>query len=211
MDMQKCTVYVRAYKRTTIEEKQKVKIGDVADIAAPPMVKATVDNMQIYNIPDTKHKGKFVITIIDIINKIWSNYPNADVQSVGDPDVVIEYHPKVTKPNTILEWCKVIGVAIIVFAGALVAIMTYNTDTSLGETFIIINRIFTGKEVKQPNLITVPYAIGIATGVIYFFNHLGRKKITEDPSPMQVEIAMYERDAEDTEIDNLTDKRRGEP
>lgn len=211
MDMQKCTVYVRAYKRTTIEEKQKVKIGDVADIAAPPMIKATVDNMQIYNIPDTKHKGKFVITIIDIINKIWSNYPNADVQSVGDPDVVIEYHPKVTKPNNILEWCKVIGVAIIVFTGALVAIMTYNTDTSLGETFIIINRIFTGKEVKQPNLITVPYAIGIATGVIYFFNHLGRKKITEDPSPMQIEIAMYERDAEDTEIDNLTDKRRGEP
>lgn len=191
--------------------KKKVKIGEIADIAAPPIVRKKVEDMQIYSIPDTEHKGKFVLTIIDIINKIWSQYPNADVQSVGDSDVVIEYHPEKTKPNAVLEWCKVIGVAIIVFAGALVAIMTYNTDTSLGETFIIINRIFTGKEVKQPNIITVPYAIGIATGVIYFFNHLGRKKITEDPSPMQIEIAMYERDAEDTEIANLTDKRRGEP
>lgn len=211
MDMQKHTVYVRAYKRTTIEAEKQVKIGDVADVAAPPIVKATIDNMQIYTIPDTHQKGKFVITIIDIINKIWSNYPNADIQSVGDPDVVIEYHPKVSKPNSIWEWCKAIAVAIIIFAGATVAIMTYNTDTSLGKTFIIINRILTGKEVDAPNLITIPYAIGIATGVIFFFNHLGRKKITEDPSPMQVEIAMYERDAEDTEIENLTDKRRGEP
>ena len=89
--------------------------------------------------------------------------------------------------------------------------MTYNTDTSLGKTFIIINRIFTGREVDTPNLITIPYAIGLATGVLFFFNHFGKRKITEDPTPMQVEIAMYEKDAEDSEIDSLTDKRRGEP
>ena len=167
--------------------------------------------MQIYAIPETHKKGKFVITIIDIVNKIWSQYPNADVQSVGDPDVVIEYHPKISKQNSILEWIKAIAVAIIIFAGATVAIMTYNTDTSLGKTFIIINRIFTGREVDTPNLITIPYAIGLATGVLFFFNHFGKRKITEDPTPMQVEIAMYEKDAEDSEIDSLTDKRRGEP
>ena len=211
MDMQKHTVYVRAYKRTTIEAKKQVKIGDIADIAAPPTVKGVVDNMQIYAIPETHKKGKFVITIIDIVNKIWSQYPNADVQSVGDPDVVIEYHPKISKQNSILEWIKAIAVAIIIFAGATVAIMTYNTDTSLGKTFIIINRIFTGREVDTPNLITIPYAIGLATGVLFFFNHFGKRKITEDPTPMQVEIAMYEKDAEDSEIDSLTDTRRGEP
>lgn len=211
MDMQKHTVYVRAYKRTTIEAKKQVKIKDVADIAAPPEVKAVVDNMQIYAIGDTDKKGKYIITIIDIINKIWSYYPNSDVQSVGDPDVVIEYHPKESKPNSLIEWIKTIAVAIIVFAGATVAVMTYNTDTSLGKTFIIINRILTGREVDRPNLITIPYSIGLATGVLYFFNHLGKKKITEDPTPMQIEISMYEQDAEDTEINNITDERRGEP
>lgn len=211
MNMQKCTVYVRVYKRTTIQAQTHVKIGQIADVAAPPKDKAVIDNMEIFTIPDTDRKGKFVVTIINVVNKILSQYPNADVQSVGDPDAVIEYHPKKLKENTPLEWLKAIAVSVVLFSGAVIGVMTYNTDTSLGQTFVIINRILTGEEVQTPNLITIPYAIGMAVGVVFFFNHFGRKKITEDPSPMQVEIGLYETNAEDTEIQNLTDKRRGEP
>ena len=211
MDMQQCTIYLRLYKRKTVEHQKWITIKDIADVAAPPDVKARVEAMKIFSVPDLTHKGKYLITIVELINDIWQQYPKADIQSIGDPDVIIEYHPKVTKEKNLIEWLKVIAVCIIIFAGAMVAIMTYNTDTSLGQTFIIINQMMTGEEVEQPFLITIPYSLGITAGVLGFFNHFGRKKITDDPTPMQVEMKKYEKDVEDCEIETITDKRRGEP
>ena len=132
-------------------------------------------------------------------------------RSVGDPDVVIEYRKDRPKSHDVWEWIKVAGLCLVVFAGATVAIMTYNTDTSLGKTFVILNRIFTGRQEEQPYLLTIPYSLGIATGILVFFNHFGFKKVTDDPTPMQVEIKKYEKDVEDCEIESITDKRRGEP
>lgn len=211
MDIQEVTIYLRAYKRKTVEAKNWISIGEVADVAASPEVKVNVETMKIFCVPEPDKKGKYIITIIEIINRIWKEYPKADIQSVGDSDIVIEYQPKPTKPKDAWEWVKVIGVCIIIFAGACIAIMTYNTDTSLGKTFIILNQMFTGETVEQPFLLTIPYSIGITTGIIVFFNHIGFRKITEDPTPMQVEMKKYEMDVEDCEIETITDRRRGEP
>ena len=211
MDMQECTIYVRAYKRKTLQGVTSTTIKDLADIAAPPEVKAKVDTLRIFFVPDCTKNGRYIVTIIDIINAIWQEYPKADIQSVGDPDVVIEYVKKKQKNHNIWEWIKVAGLCLIVFAGATVAIMTYNTDTSLGKTFVILNRIFTGKQQEQPYLLTIPYSLGITAGILIFFNHLGFKKITDDPTPMQVEMKQYEKNVEDCEIESITDKRRGEP
>lgn len=211
MDMQQVTIYLRAYKRKTVEAQKWLNIGEIADVAAPPEVKAKIDAMKIFCVPEPDKKGKYVITIIEIINRIWKDYPKADIQSLGEPDIVIEYQPKPTKPKDIWEWVKVLGVSIIVFAGAGIAIMTYNTDTSLGKTFIILNQMFTGEAVEQPYLLTIPYSIGITAGIIVFFNHIGFHKITEDPTPMQVEMKKYEKDVQCCEIETITDHRRGEP
>ena len=211
MDMQQCTIYIRLYKRKTIEVKPTVTIGELVDIAASEEIKKKVANMEIFCVPDTTCDGRYIVTIMNIIYEILKEYPKADIQSIGDSDAVIEYHHKSIKPKSVLEWLKVIGVCIIIFAGAFSAIMAYNTDISLGEMFITIHRMITGQEVEQPYFLTIPYSIGISVGVIVFFNHLGFRKITEDPTPMQVEMKKYEQDAEDCEIESITDRRRGEP
>lgn len=211
MNMQKCTIYIRAYKKKSVDLNQSIQIKDVADVAAEPIIKATVDQMKVFCVPEPGKSGRYIITIIDIINAIWQVYPNADIQCLGEPDMIIDYKAKPIKQNTLWEWIKALSMCIIVFAGAAIAIMTYNTDTSLGKTFIILNRLFTGREVQQPVWLTVPYSIGIAAGIILFFNHIGMRKITDDPTPMQVEIEKYEQDVEDAEIESITNKRRGEP
>lgn len=211
MDMQQVTIYLRAYKRKTVEAQKWVTIGEIADVAAPSEVKAKVDAIKIFCVPEPDKKGKYIITIIEIINRIWKDYPKAEIQNLGEPDIVIEYQPNPTKPKDIWEWVKVLGVCMIVFTGACIAIMTYNTDTSLGKTFIILNQMFTGEAVEQPFLFTIPYSIGITVGIIVFFNHIGFRKITEDPTPMQVEMKNYEMDVENCEIATITDRRRGEP
>jgi len=211
MDMQQCTIYIRMYKRKTIEVKKWVTIGEIADVSASGEVKSKVAAMKIFCVPDTQEDGRYIVPIIDVIESILKEYPKADIQSVGDADTVIEYHKKPIKPKDVAEWLKVIGVCIVIFAGAFMAIMAYNTDISLAETFITINRMITGEEVQQPYLLTIPYSLGISVGVLIFFNHLGFRKITQDPTPMQVEMKKYEQDVEDCEIETITDRRRGEP
>lgn len=211
MDMQKCTIYLRMYKRKTIQGKSSVSIGEIADVSASPTVKANVEAMKIFFVVEPHKNGRFNITIIQVIDRICKQYPNADIQSVGDPDTVLVYEAHPVTQHNIYEWIKVTCVSIIVFAGAFIAIMTYNTDTSIGKTFGILNQMLTGDTATQAGYITIPYSIGIMVGVIIFFNHVGFKKITDDPTPMQIEMKDYEKRAEDCEIESIADKRRGEP
>ena len=44
------------------------------------------------------------------------------------------------------------------------------------------------------SVLEISYSIGLALGIILFFNHFGRKKITSDPTPIEVEMYKYETD-----------------
>lgn len=210
MDMQQCTIYLRLYKRKTVEVQSWITLGEIADIAAPSEVKAKLSALKIFCVPDTTEDGRYIITIMELIEAILKEYPKADIQSIGDPDTVIEYHQKPIKPKDLAEWLKALAVCVIIFTGACIAVMTYNTDVSMAKTFITLNQMITGEVVEQPYFLTIPYMIGISTGVILFFNHIGFKKITQEPTPMQVEMKKYEKDVEDCEIESITDRRRGE-
>ena len=50
------------------------------------------------------------------------------------------------------------------------------------------------------------YSIGLAIGITVFFNHVGKKKITPDPTPMQVEMRKYEMDIDTAFIKNAERK-----
>jgi stage V sporulation protein AA len=55
-----------------------------------------------------------------------------------------------------------------------------------------IYELVTGVRNDHPLLLQIPYSIGIGIGMMVFFNHLFRKKINEEPSPLEVEMFMYE-------------------
>lgn len=209
--MKKQTVYIRVYKKTVIQEQTIVRIKDISDITASPQFKNHIEGLQVFKIPKSSEKGKYLVTLIDIIRVILSVYPDINIQNVGDPEVLIQYQPKAPKENSFIEWIKVIGVSMVIFFGAMVAIMAYTKDTSLDRTFTVLNKILTGEEVKNPLWITIPYSIGIAVGIITFFNHVGKKKLTDDPSPMQIEIYEYEENVENSEIDSIITQKRGQP
>jgi stage V sporulation protein AA len=208
--MKQQIIYIRAYKKTTVYKKPAVYLKDIAETSCCGSIKNQLDNVSVFKIPKPAQKGKYLITIIDVIRSILSVYPEAMIQNVGEKDILIEYLPKLTQESPVKEWVKAALISIIVFAGATIAIMAYSTDTSLPKTFSILNEIFTGEEVENPIFITIPYSIGIAIGIVAFFNHIGTKKITDDPSPMQIEINKYEEDVENSMVDSMTDKKRGE-
>lgn len=57
-----------------------------------------------------------------------------------------------------------------------------------------IYTMITGDEVPQPLLFQIPYSIGLGLGMILFFNHFFRKRLNEEPSPLEVEMFNYQQD-----------------
>ena len=41
-------------------------------------------------------------------------------------------------------------------------------------------------------VLEITYSIGIGLGVLFFFNHFGHMTITDDPTPMQIQMRLYE-------------------
>jgi stage V sporulation protein AA len=50
----------------------------------------------------------------------------------------------------------------------------------------------TGIHDKHPLLLQIPYSIGIGAGMILFFNRLFKRRFNEEPSPMELEVFLYQ-------------------
>jgi stage V sporulation protein AA len=57
------------------------------------------------------------------------------------------------------------------------------------------------KQVKG-SLLEISYAVGLPLGIIIFFNHFSKMKAGKDPTPMQVQLRLYEADLDETLIEN---------
>lgn len=200
-------VYIKAYKKTTIYAKKIITVKDIAEVAAPSDIGNSIEDINILEIQDNKKKN-YVISIIDIIKAIHKEYPNIDVDNVGEQNSIIEYAPHETEENPFLTFLKVLSVCCILFAGGGIAIMTFHTDAALPDVLKQLYELFTGVKTNKPYWIQVPYSIGIAVGIIVFFNHFSSKKITDDPTPIEVEMDSYEDSVEDCIIDSLIEEKR---
>ena len=56
-------------------------------------------------------------------------------------------------------------------------------------------------------LLSVPYSIGLGFGIIIFFNHFSKLTLTEDPTPIEIEMTTYEKETNASIIDFLEKKR----
>ena len=83
--------------------------------------------------------------------------------------------------------------------------MTFNTDVDIPKLFERISSQFTS-DPRGLAILEVTYSVGIGIGVVFFFNHFGKWKITEDPTPMEVEMRLYENDIQTTLIENYSRK-----
>lgn len=202
-------VYIKPYKHNKMEGRQQILIKDIASVSAPKHLKLAIENICLFK-PQVTKLTHFVISTLKIVEAIHKEFPDVAVRNVGEIDCIIEFNPIKPKPHPIWEWVKLALVCTIIFAGATVAIMAYQIDVSMAKTFTALYKVFTGKVSDSPAWITIPYAIGMPLGVITFYNHFGIKKLTEDPTPVQVEINSFEDQVQDTIIDIVTAKKRGQ-
>ena len=56
-------------------------------------------------------------------------------------------------------------------------------------------------------LLSIPYSIGLGMGIIIFFNHFSKFSLTDDPTPIEIEMTTYEKETNASVIDFLEKKR----
>ncbi len=201
-------IYIKAAKRNTIIAKKTVILRDIATLEGKDLkVIQKLYDCQIMKIPNDKTKN-YLISILDIIRCIQDKYENLIIHNVGEQDIIVSYKKQINKPNPWLKFFKVLSICLILFAGGGIAIMTFHTDAALPDVFVNLYQIFFGEKGEPlPYLIEIPYSIGLVVGIIVFFNHFSTVHITEDPTPIEVEMRLYEKDVEDCIIESLHNER----
>ena len=198
------TVYVKA-DRNSVCHDPKIKIQDVMSVqCSDPAICAGIKNKTLYTFKKeetSKKKRIEVFSILNVIDMILADYPDVEVVSYGEQDFVVEYVAAPIAPKW-LECLKIIVLCIVIFLGSGFTIMAFNNDVSVGEVFDRFYRQIMG--VDKPNVTEIElfYCLGLAVGICVCFNHVGKKKITSDPTPIQVEMRKYEKDVDTTFIEN---------
>ncbi len=183
------TVYVRLRHRIQVQPNEVITIGKLALIVANKELRERLRSIKIHQI-QPKDKSMVVIDVMHVLKEIHKFNPNLDVQTIGAAQTIIEvvYEKKKLSPLLFfLVW-------VLLFIGAGLAIMNFHEDVSMQQVHQRIYRIVTGDENPQPLLLQIPYSFGLGLGMILFFNHLFKKRINEEPSPLEVEIFNYQLD-----------------
>ena len=142
---------------------------------------------------EEKDKGRRVVSALFVISLLQQDNPNLEVESIGAPETVVE-QVKVSRYPGFWQVCKIVFVCCICFFGAAFTIMAFHNDIGIREVFGQIYELLTGQEPQSVTALEIAYSIGLALGILVFFNHIGGRRITSDPTPIEVEMRKYETD-----------------
>lgn len=205
--MSQTEVYLNV-KEITVVRTKKVQLKDVADLWCEDSHLANrLNALTIKTIREDKD-WRYVESVLDIIRLISETAPGTQVNSVGKVDYIIDYHrPK--RPSYAWEWLKTLFVCAVCFFGAAFAIMTFNNDVDVTKVFGEIYYVVTGQQSDGFTILEVSYSVGLAVGIMGFFNHFSKWKINTDPTPLEVEMRLYEDNISKTLIQNAGRKESG--
>ena len=155
--------------------------------------------LKICKLSNGKNARK-VISVMKIVELMDQAFPNIHVENIGETDVVVERIEREQMPKW-KEFLKIAFVSGITFFGTAFTIMAFHNDIGITDLFDGIHQMITGVESSGHSILEFSYSVGLCIGIIVFFNHIGGKRITKDPTPIEVEMRIYEDEVNQTLID----------
>ena len=149
---------------------------------------------------DPGKPGRYVFSVTDLIELIQKKEENLDINAIGEASFIVTYQEETGK-SELWAWIKAAVICLATFFGTAFAIMSFNNDVDVTKLFEQIYLQMTGNQSNGFTVLEVTYSIGIGAGVLFFFNHFGRIRIDQDPTPMQVQMRVYEDDVNATVIE----------
>mgnify|MGYP002801630245 CR=1 FL=1 len=202
------TLYIQTDKNMQVTS-EKVHLMDIAQLScSDSRILNRCRVLKVASLPAGKY-GRYPVSIIEVIRKIQQAEKNLEIVHVGEAEFLLTY-TALEKKGQAAAWIKTIFVCLLTFFGTMFSIMTFNTDVDVEGLFEQIHTQFTGKPSDGFSALEISYSLGIGVGVVCFFNHFGRRKLTEDPTPLEVEMRAYE-DQVDTTIIEQEKRKQQDP
>ena len=187
--------------------KPDVTLGDLLNMeCTDKLMLAKARTLKIVRLKKSGRQ-RCVVSVLKIISCIHEKFPQADVQNLGETDIIVTYEDQKT-PALAWHIIKTAFVAAVTFFGAAFSIMAFNNDVDVTKLFGQIYELVTGQETGGFTVLEISYSVGVTAGILIFFNHFGRKRFTVDPTPMEIQMRLYENDIQTTLIENS--ERKGE-
>lgn len=200
------TIYIKAPQCIELEHPH-VLIKDFLTVySADEELKQAVLSKPFYHFSENK-KSQIIVSVLKIIELLTLEYPDLEIENLGEGDFILCYQPA-SKHKKMKENFFTIFICMTAFFGGGYAIMAYNTDIGAKELFTYLSMLFLGNAKTGVLLLTITYAVGLTFGMLLFFNHLGSKKLTSDPTPLEIQMRLYEKDISTTIIKDIS--RRNE-
>lgn len=183
------TIYIRMRNRVQARLHEEVRLKDTAQIIAPERVLPLLQKLVVHQVSE-QDKNIVIIDVMKVISMIAEELRETDIQTIGPSQTIIEviYKKKgVSIPFFLLVW-------FLLFFGSAMGIMNFHDDVSMQSVQEKLYTIITGLKDPKPLLFQIPYSFGLGLGMVLFFNHVFRKRINEEPSPLEVEMFNYQQD-----------------
>ena len=204
MSAERDTVYIKGDKDIEVT-KREVTLGDIASLECSN--KTVIPKLKVLKILKIPEEGKhrYVISILKIIACIHEQFPGLDIQNLGEADIIVTYEDQKAS-GAVVHAVKAIFVALLTFAGSAFAIMAFNNDASVSDLFAQVYEFVMGSQSDGFTIMEASYSVGITIGILVFFNHFGKKRFTVDPTPLEVQMRVYENDIQTTLVENASRK-----
>lgn len=200
------TVYLKVSQVTEVYEPD-VYVKDIAEVhCSDKTVEAKVKAVKVTAL--SKPGTTYIGSVMELFKKLEAAEKNVQIDSIGEQDFVINYRKR-PSGSMFLPWFKT-GVMILTsFFGAAFAIMAFNNDSSVTDIFGKLYYLIMGTESDGFTVLEASYSIGLALGILVFFNHFASWKLTTDPTPIEVEMRLYEENLNKALIKNHGRKEKG--
>lgn len=188
------TVYLKCDRNVEVQS-EDVLIKDLGDVyCADKNVQAKCRSLRAYHFGEEDRK-RYVLSSLRLVELMEESCPGISVEVVGETDVLVEW-VDVNRHKGAGQWLKTALVCLVSFFGTAFTIMAYHNDVGINEVFTEVYRIVMAREPAGPNVLEVSYSVGLAAGIILFFNHVGGRRLTKDPTPLEVAMRNYEEDVD---------------
>lgn len=199
------TIYIKIDRNVLVYDRN-VTLGDIASVTSSnEAMLRQVKQKKLYTFQeDSKNSKKIprvIFSVLRIVELVHEDYPNAEIENEGEADFIIEYIKNPIQSQW-TSYLKVVVLSLVMFFGGAFTIMSFNNDIGITELFNQFYYQVMGKNSSGFTELEISYCIGLAVGILVFFNHFGKKKITPDPTPIEVQLRKYEQDVDDTYIEN---------
>ncbi|MEK0314191.1 stage V sporulation protein AA [Cohnella sp. 56] len=181
-------VYLRLRRRVVVLPGAVIRLGDIASIETDRRYAVKLRELIVWKMRP-EDGNLLMIDMLQIVRLIRQMNPALTVETFGEPHVLLETIPGgKSRPR----YALLIAAWLLLFFGSGMAIMNFHADVDMPDVQRRIIELLTGRPERHAWLFEVPYSLGVGLGMLIFFNRVFRKRLNDEPNPLEVEMFMYQ-------------------